>query len=211
MVEQNVVVGDPAKLHWDEHTGTGHYPAKPNGVYDDAYFHKYAGYAETDLGCELLAARLALIARHVPASAWLVDVGIGSGTLIGARPRTLGYDVNPAALKWMKERNVYIDLDDRMSIHSATFFDSLEHLEHPIDLVAKISNVAIVSIPIFYGRSHALLSRHFRPDEHYWYFTAHGLIRWFLLAGFELREANRMESEIGREDIGTFVFRRFGA
>jgi hypothetical protein len=55
---------------------------------------------------------------------------------------------------------------------------------------------------------HIAQSRHFKPGEHYWYFTTAGLIAWFWKLGFTCREANSMETMAGREDIGTFVFQR---
>jgi hypothetical protein len=65
-----------------------------------------------------------------------------------------------------------------------------------------------VSCPIYENSEHILRSKHFRKDEHCWYWTEQGLITFMRHYGFEVVESNRMESDIGREDIGTFVFKR---
>jgi hypothetical protein len=65
-----------------------------------------------------------------------------------------------------------------------------------------------MSIPIFSGKDHALASKHFRPDEHYWYFTKVGLMGFMLGLGFTCRSESSFEIALGREDIQTFAFRR---
>ena len=49
---------------------------------------------------------------------------------------------------------------------------------------------------------------HFRPDEHCWYFTRDGLMFAMNACGFALVTESSIETELGREDIGTFAFRR---
>jgi hypothetical protein len=55
-----------------------------------------------------------------------------------------------------------------------------------------------------------LRSKHFRPTEHCWYFTRPGLVFAMKLCGFVLVSESNIETELGREDIGTFAFRREG-
>jgi hypothetical protein len=57
---------------------------------------------------------------------------------------------------------------------------------------------------------HALRSKHFRPTEHYWYFSRDGLVFAMKGCGFALVAESNVETELGREDIGTFAFRRDG-
>ena len=51
-------------------------------------------------------------------------------------------------------------------------------------------------------------SKHFRPKEHYWYFTRQGFIDYMKQFKFKLFEIRNDEIAIGREDIVTFVFKR---
>ena len=51
-------------------------------------------------------------------------------------------------------------------------------------------------------------SKHFKPNEHVWYFTDWGLRLWFEEQGFDCLETNYDETNIGREGINSYVFRR---
>jgi Methyltransferase domain len=194
-------------LVWSDELGYGCYPVKET-PYDRSYFEKYVGYSRTARGVALTDARVELVRRHVGEEP-VVDIGIGSGDFIEKRGTriTSGYDVNPEAIRWLLERGLWCDpyFKDQPNV---TCFDSLEHLKRPEHLVARVEKHLFLSIPIFEDRDHVLRSKHFRKDEHFYYFTRDGLIRWMSAQGFALREENRMEVELGREDIGTFVFRR---
>jgi len=65
-----------------------------------------------------------------------------------------------------------------------------------------------VSLPIFRDAEHVLRSKHFRPQEHVWYFSRDGLIYAMKQCGFDLVSESNVETELGREDIGTFAFKR---
>ena len=155
-------------------------------------------------------ARVAFVAKHWKDS--LVDVGIGSGAFIETRARvgrrqTFGYDVCPTAVAWLRERellaNPYIEGASAVSL-----WDVLEHIQDFQVLLAEVKKWVFVSIPIFRDCEHVLRSKHYRKDEHVWYFTSRGLIETMKSLGFECAEENDMETRIGREDIGTFAFRR---
>lgn len=156
-----------------------------------------------------MRARVDFVARH-----WngvLVDVGIGSGAFIEARDakghQTIGFDVCPQAIEWLLARNKIAD-PYRFEHNALCFWDVLEHIPNFPTLLANVTQWVFVSIPIFTDCDHVLRSKHLRCDEHVWYFTSRGLnsvMRWL---GFECVEYNDMESQIGREDIGTFAFRR---
>lgn len=89
-----------------------------------------------------------------------------------------------------------------------SFWDSLEHIHNPTDLLDCIENYAFISTPIYKDKEHILRSKHFRPDEHCWYFTKDGIINFMSNFGFYCIEYSNIETEIGREDIGSFVFKR---
>lgn len=195
-------------LLWWPEEAIGFYPASAEGVYGRSYFDKYVGYAKTEMGLELTRRRIELVSRHA-GEATIVDIGIGCGQFIEGRGvrNTFGYDVNPVGIRWLLDREVWWDPYSR-DPENASFWDSLEHIRRPGDLLKRIKRIVAVSIPIFHDLDHVLRSKHFRPDEHFWYFTRGGLIACMKRRGFLLLEENWMEAELGREDIGTFVFSR---
>lgn len=193
-------------LVWLPELGMGRYPVKRTGrPYDAEYFARYQQLADTPLGRDLTAARIRLVARHYTGP--LVDVGIGAGQFVEARPNTRGYDVNPAGVEWLLQRGVWAGLyDDRYP--ALTFWDSLEHIDRPDVAVGRAEKWVFVSVPIFSGAEHVVRSRHFRRDEHIWYWTHDGLVAWFEKQGFMLVEHNSIETQLGREGIGSFAFAR---
>lgn len=194
-------------LVWWPEQEMGYFPVQPNGVYGKEYWDKYVGYAITPTGQQLTRARVELVKRHCREEP-VVDIGIGCGQFIEARgPNTLGYDVNPVAVEWLKKRDLWFDPYTGQPQNIACW-DSLEHVYEAAELVDRVGSRVIVSLPIFRDMEHVLRSKHFRPDEHYWYWTRKGFVEWMELRGFVLLEENRMEEKAGREDIGTFAFGR---
>lgn len=196
------------ELVWWPERGMGWFPAQPTDqTYDQAYWDKYVGYAETRTGRLLNAARVGLASRHIEDGHTMVDIGIGCGSFLEARPGTMGYDVNPVAMRWLKGRGLWLDPYEQ-EVDAVSCWDALEHIPDPGRLVERVRTSVLLSIPIFDSAEHVLRSKHFRKDEHYWYFTEGGLIRWFDNYGFSLEERSRVEEDYGREDIGTYAFRR---
>jgi hypothetical protein len=89
-----------------------------------------------------------------------------------------------------------------------SFWDVLEHIPDFQPLLANVSKWLFVSIPIFYSAEHVLRSKHFRPAEHCWHFSRDGLVFAMKLCGFTLVSESTFESDLGREDIGSFAFKR---
>lgn len=157
-----------------------------------------------------MQARVAFVEKF--GTGGLIDIGIGSGAFIEARVRashgqTLGYDVCPEAVAWLRERNLFADPYLRR-VQTLSLWDVLEHIPDFQSLLAHVTKWVFVSIPIFRDCDHVLKSKHYRKDEHVWYFTSRGLIETMKSLGFDCIEQNDMESKIGRDDIGTFAFRR---
>ncbi|MFL9499195.1 methyltransferase domain-containing protein [Rhodopseudomonas palustris] len=202
-------------LTWWPEIGVGYYPVPPgDGVYNRAYFERYRELESSQIACRLNYERCALVARHY--SGPVVDVGVGAGTFIKTRelleaPTTYGFDVNPAAVEWLKARKLYMPVRELEGVRAVTFWDSLEHIPDFHAIVNRVTEWVFVALPIFTDASHVLASKHYRRDEHVWYFTADGLTAHFDMLGFEVREANANESAIGREGIMSFAFRRRGA
>jgi len=143
----------------------------------------------------------------------LIDVGIGSGAFIERRRAdrriTYGYDVNPAGIEWLEQRKLFFD-PYRNQFNAVSMWDVLEHIPNYPMLLENVRKWLFVSLPIFRDAEHVLRSKHFRPTEHIWYFTQPGLVYAMKQCGFELVSENNVETELGREDIGTFAFRREG-
>lgn len=198
------------RLIWLEEAGVGYFECDTTGVYDRAYFDRYAAQADTPLGQEIMSARVDLCERYGVAS--LLDVGIGSGAFLqewwGVGGGGWGDDINPAGIAWLENQNKRRRLDSGLRHGAVTFWDVLEHFRDPTEALAQVGDLAFVSIPIFRDAAHVIASKHYRKDEHYWYFTRAGFIRFANRQGFRVLECNNMESLLGREDIETFVLQR---
>lgn len=193
-------------LVWLPELGMGRYPVPVSQrPYDEDYFHKYRQMADTPMGHALTQARVELVARHYQGP--VLDVGIGAGQFVAARDNTLGYDVNPAGIRWLQEHHQWADLYDG-EYPALSCWDSLEHIDQPELTVARATQWVFVSIPIFAGGDAILASHHYRPNEHIFYFTHDGLLRWFTEQGFTCVESNTIESDLGRVGIGSYAFKR---
>lgn len=205
------------EMVWDDVKGYGFFPVQADAadVYGPAYFERYAEQSATPMGRSLNAFRCEFVRRNVGDASTVLDIGIGSGafleTMAEKTPASVlkGWDVNLVALAWLDARGwiVHPAWTGFANIPCMTFWDSLEHIPNPAAIVSRC-RVACVSIPIFKDERHALASKHFRPDEHYWYFTERGLIQWFKRLGFACIDKSTGESKLGREGIGTYAFRR---
>lgn len=194
------------ELRWDINKEFGLLDIIPR-KYDIEYFNKYVGYANTPMGNLLTEERIAFVDRWH--SGKLLDVGVGSGQFVKARENTFGYDINPVAVEMLREIGRYVDIKNSV-FPAYSFFDSFEHIKDHSDLLRLMDkNTKIfLSIPIFRDACHALRSRHFRINEHYWYFTSHGLVRYMADYGFACLDVDNFEIRAGREDILSFVFEK---
>ncbi|HAS0916750.1 methyltransferase domain-containing protein [Enterobacter asburiae] len=197
-------------LVWLPELGIGRFPVPPERPYDSSYFAKYRQMAQTSMGIQLNAARIQLVARHHQGK--VLDVGIGSGQFVETRTDTWGYDVNPEGVAWLKAGGRWANLYEPHSpdgdFPALTFWDSLEHIDDPEAAVARAGQWVFVSLPVFKNAEHILTSRHYRKDEHIWYFTDEGIRRWFGVQGFVCAEHNTIESMLGRDGISSYAFRR---
>ncbi|WP_375591595.1 methyltransferase domain-containing protein [Chitiniphilus eburneus] len=190
------------QLRWLPELQLGYYPVS-QAPYDQDYFDRYAEMAGTERGEQITAARVELVRRHWGGQ--VVDIGIGCGQFIGAHGNALGDDINPVGKRWLAERSLQWHGG---TVDALTFWDVLEHIHDPGPLLARAATWVFISLPIFEGHAHVQRSRHYRKDEHCWYFTRAGLVRFMGLHGFDLIEESDIETRLGREDIGSFAFRR---
>lgn len=198
-----------AHFQWFPELEIGYYPVSvpPWEVYNGDYFAKYEGYASTELGRILTSLRLELVRRHYHGP--LLDVGIGSGDFVAARNGTWGFDINPAAVTWLNDRGLFAD-PYQESFASASFWDSLEHIADFPRILARVREWAFMSLPIFDGPDDVLRSKHYRKDEHCWYFTERGLIGLMARFGWAVAEVSNRETMAGRWAIKSFAFKREG-
>lgn len=200
-------------LQWDKRWGIGFYPVTEPIAYDDAYFEEYERREHSPMGTVLNRARVGLCHRFMEngtGPARVLDVGVGNGAFLHWRANTVGFDVCPKAVAMLQREGLFLDpyKDSLDGIAGVTFFDSLEHIAHPHQLLERLAGQwLVITLPIFRDKSHALASKHFKPREHYWYFTFKGFVAAMTSMRFALHHVSDFETRAGREDILTFVFR----
>lgn len=192
------------RLQWLPEVGIGYYPVTGQ-PYNQKYWERYRQYDATACGDALTAIREELVDGFY--SGLALDVGIGGGRFVIQRPMTVGYDVNPAAVAWLRTQLRWFN-PYTTKVPAACFWDSLEHIADPGPLLANVEEYAFVSAPIYRDGEDVLRSKHFRRDEHYWYWTRAGIVTFMHNFGFHVVMSNCMEQACGREAIETFVFRR---
>lgn len=191
-------------LWWSEELGYGWHSSPPM-QYSGEYFAHYQKLDETPMGAALTKARLELVEKYTKASLG-VDIGIGGGRYVKESWGD-GYDVSSEAVEWLKQTGSYKDPYSEKVSH-VTCWDSLEHIPEPEKLLAQVDDWFFVSLPTFDSAEEALGSKHFKPAEHLWYFSIPGLITWAEDQGFQVMEVNHAETELGREGITSFAFKR---
>lgn len=210
---------DPEELIWFPQKGYG--TTVPNFIYENTYWNEFREKDKTNVGKVLTKLRRSFVAKITNSPArqdWLhedgqgfhgdnwgmdlVDIGIGGGAFV-ENMGCLGYDINPCAVKWLRER-----LWNKKPIAFMTFWDSLEHMENPYDYLNLCTDLCFISTPIYESAEHCIRSKHYKPGEHVWYFTEPGLTAFMARRGFALLESNRMEETAGRDGIGSYAFQR---
>lgn len=191
-------------LLWSDELGRGFHPRPPMD-YSGPYFEKYQQLDATEMGAALTRARVEFVRRHTGLPP--VDIGIGGGRF-ATEADGWGYDVNAEAVDWLCRQGRFFDI----YAHHAeviTCWDSLEHIPEPERLLDQAVKWVFVSMPIYRDQAHCLASKHYKPGEHLHYFTHRGLLQWFEQQDFACVEYNDIESQLGREGITSYAFRRF--
>lgn len=179
--------------------------------YGITYFENYVKRADTEISCLINQARINLVEKYC--NRCILDIGIGSGEFIRrSNIKVYGYDINPYGIKWLEERqlfvNPYVKINE--NIQGITLWDTLEHIKNPQELLTKIPSgvFLFVSLPTFEDLARLKQSKHYKPNEHYYYFSVDGFRRYITDSGFEVIEHNDCETQAGREGITSFVSRR---
>ena len=159
----------------------------------------------------------------------IIDIGCGSALVLTMLKRSFrtarikgvklyGYE-EIAKIKYrLIAENMYYDIykgleDDYYPFRIITMFDVLEHMKMPDIVLNKIEprSKLICTIPVVEKMELDCIrsNKHYRPNEHYWYWTTSGFIHWMWLRGFHLWDDMDHEKRLGRESVHTFVFERF--
>lgn len=179
--------------------------------YGEEYFQRYVGYKGGAISTAVHASRVALCRKY--GCRTLQDWGIGSGEFleawIGEGRTGQGYDINPVAIRWLNERALFSPY--LTGCDGVCFWDSLEHVPNPSCLLRGLvkGQYAFVSLPVIQDLRDVRTWAHWRPNEHWHYFTPDGIVGFAELCGLKFLEANDAEHQAGRTaDIRTFVFRK---
>jgi 2-polyprenyl-3-methyl-5-hydroxy-6-metoxy-1,4-benzoquinol methylase len=181
-------------------------------AYDAKYLANYDAYAVGPIAEALNTGRCAMLARHAGAGAAVLDVGAASGLFVRcARSQgfaAAGFDVIPEAVARLREAGLYGDDPEKFDV--LTMWDSIEHMDEPELWLRNVHKGALLlaAIPVFEDLRRVRESRHFKPGEHYYYFTPQGFIDWMALYGYRLLEQSTHEVDAGRDSIGAFAFCR---
>jgi hypothetical protein len=181
--------------------------------YEEEYFQHYVELEDSEVAKKLNEARTSLTEKYCKC---VLDIGIGSGEFIKkSKIKMYGYDVNPLGIKWLKEAMLFVDPYEAIpdDVDGVTFWDTLEHIAEPSKILTrfKVGTHVFVSMPIFHDLTKARFSKHYKPNEHYYYYTAEGLTYLFELFGYKLLEMSDGEMKAGRQDILAFAFIRESA
>ena len=187
----------------------------PLKIYNDSYFNQYKGYENgihnSAITSELNKFRCNFVNEFT--QDLVIDIGCGYGTFIKRRQYpTLGYDINPRSIEWLKKQSLYIDPyeEENSSLNALSFWDSLEHIPEPDKLLRKVKmgGFVFVTVPIFEEQTEEAIkkSKHYRPLEHCWYFSKAGLCNF--MQGFKLLEMTDDETNAGREGVMSFAFQK---
>lgn len=132
--------------------------------------------------------------RHAPGHLRLLDYGCASGAFHQSSPngyQTDGYDINPAT--GFYKPNLMFPIFDIV-----TLWDSIEHVTDPRGLLQwLLPRWLFISTPNLESvRGDIREWRHYRPEEHLYYFDRHSLKVILGDCGYDLKELNFEEGAL---------------
>lgn len=197
-------------LSWDSDKQVGYYPVT-EPWYNDEYFEASIANSKSKIADALNKFRVEIVNKYIDGK--VLDFGCGCGQFIEYRGNSLGFDICPKAISELRKKGNYLDFwnggMNGANIDGITMFDVLEHIRNPELALSQIKcRWLIISIPVFESKKAALKSKHFKPKEHFWYFSHKSIVSLLNENGFELIECRDDETRIGRPEIQTFVFRK---
>ena len=197
-------------LFWQNDLGIGY--LESNGCeYGDDYWEKYQFYSASPIAVSLNKARIDFVKRNYDfdyGDGSFCDIGIGNGDFV-KETGCDGFDINPNAVKWLDKYHTYGN-PYQIKYNAVSMWDVLEHIDNPGELLTG-PNAPIkvfTSLPIHKDLESCINSKHLRPDEHIWHFTKDGFIRFMEYYNYGIIECSEIESELGRESISSFYFKK---
>jgi hypothetical protein len=178
--------------------------------YDKDYYDNYKNLEKTEMSFHLNKERYELVKKYSKGNVF--DIGVGCGTFIMCCKDIdcFGYDINPFSVSWLKDKNIFLNpyLEGTEEISCWTMWDALEHFKDPQEILCKIkkNDTLIISIPIFENFLNLKKDKHFKPNEHFFYFTHYGLVSFLTNFGFTILHFDDFETKIGRHNINRYVF-----
>tara|TARA_R110002126_G_scaffold124676_5_gene266827 strand:+ start:990 stop:1643 length:654 start_codon:yes stop_codon:yes gene_type:complete len=193
-------------LIWFKQSQIGWLPISDEESYSDEYYDHFFGYRNTPMGKDINDFRVEIVNKYC--KDMVIDIGIGSGHFIDQRghKNTRGYDVSSRCRKWLTDRQLLCD--PPLFSNALSFWDSLEHIRDFLPMIESVREWVFISIPIFKDSDDILSSRHYKPHEHWWYFTDESIQATFRELGFVMREKSGIEVQCGRVGVVTYVFQR---
>lgn len=190
-------------MKWNDEKGWGF--LEPTELCTKDYWNEYRELDKTPLGRVLTAIRCGMVHEMVGQGTELLDVGIGGGAFLVAMNGGKGTDVSEPAIEWLRARG---QLWSETQVQVMTFWDSIEHILNPGELLSRATQHVFISTPIYRHQAHALSSKHYKPNEHLWYFTNQGIKMFMREYGFTCVKRHKLETDAGREEIGSYAFVR---
>jgi hypothetical protein len=176
--------------------------------YDEGYFQHYVELEDSEIAIKLNKGRVALSHKYCDC---LLDIGIGSGEFImKSTAKMYGFDINPVGVVWLKNRYLWADPYDNIpaDVEGITLWDTMEHIPEPTKLMKQVRSgmYVFISLPIVENLMKVRQSKHFKENEHYYYWSVPGMIAYMNDVGFDFVEISDHETTVGRENILSFVF-----
>lgn len=190
---------------WYIEKGYGYLEPDHTFIYDKDYLQKFKDYEQDPKTDKLNELRREFVDVYIQGQ-FLLDYGCGACTFIKSRPNTYGFDLIPETIEQLKDLEKYFK--PICCLPNICFWDSLEHIPDPSIILKHVLEYAFISTPIYKDVESVFTSKHYKPNEHLWYFTMRGLINYMKENNFIHIAYYDLESKIGRKSIGTFAFKR---
>ena len=180
--------------------------------YEHDYFQNFVNLRNTKISKKLNKFRCDLTKKYTN-DGNVLDIGIGSGEFIDKIKKNIfGFDINPHGIKWLKDKGNFLNpyYDDISKIDVITMWDALEHMVNPCYFLSKIkkNQFVIVTLPIYDNFIRLSLSKHFKKNEHIYYWTNESFDWYMEQNGFKIVETSEQENKCGRQGVKTFVCKK---
>jgi Methyltransferase domain len=193
-----------------------------SSIYSKDYADNYEKYSHSAVNDNLMLFRLGMVARYVPCGSRLLDFGTALGIFLEfAQPyyKCEGIEPNTEAVKLARVGPIHSGLNGLGKFKAITFFDVLEHIEEPKELLR------LMKIRYLEPRGYLFITtpnaecvttaaavaswKHYKPKEHLFLYTKNSLSAIMRRLGFEVVHWGHEESAIrpgnSRGDLLTCV------